>query len=671
MSRRVARALVASAAVLAAAMVATAALGCIATGLTWQQVLDYYEFTNTVIGASFIVSGASIAWFVHRNPVGWLFLLSGIAHLTTAALFPVAALIVTADPRSIAGAWIATLAGQVWGFGIPGLFLVALLLFPDGRLQSRWWWALIAVMALAGIGQGTTGVLDPGSMLPGYDVRSPIALRDGAPEAVFTALDVAGAITSLGVVVSLILRWVRGDERVRRQLLWMILAILLIFGLNLQRFLTGDGPIPLLMTFVLVPVAIAIAIVRYGLLDIRLVLSRTLVYAMLVAAIVAVYAGLVATLTLLLPPATDRGAAVVAAIAVAFAFNPLRLLLQRTVGRALYGDRHDPARVASRLGGELADATDTLDGVLALARHELRLPRLAVVEAGTTIAASGAAGAETVLLPLPGPGSASLTVGLRPGERVLHDADRRALGLLASPIAVALRAITLNAALAAARSAIVDEREVERQRLQRELHDGVGPQLTGIAFRLDAAANLVASSPERTGELLADARADLRLAIATVREVVHDLRPIDLEADGLVTALRTRIAALQADAPVTIRFQADEPLPAASAAVDAAVYRIVVEAVTNAIRHAPGSTCAVTLTAADGGIEVRVTDDGDPSGDWRPGVGVTSMRHRAEEVGGHVEAGPAAPGWVVSARIPLGAPAPDRPVTSVTVPAAR
>lgn len=652
MSRRAARALLAALVVLAVAMIATAAVGSTVTGRTWQQVLDSYEFTNTVIGASFVVSGASIAWFVHRNPVGWLFLAAGVAHLTTAALFPVAAMIVTADPGSATGAWIATIAGQVWGLGIPGLFLVALLLFPDGRLRSRWWWALVAVVAIAGVGQGVTGVLDPGSMLPGYDVRSPIALPGGAPDAVFTVLDAAGAITSLGVVVSLILRYVRGDERVRRQLLWVILAILAILGLNLQRFLTGDGPIPLLLTFVLVPVAIAIAIVRYGLLDIRLVLSRTLVSAMLVAAVVAVYAGLVAALTLLLPPATDRSAAVVAAIVVAFAFNPLRLLLQRTVGRALYGDRHDPARVASRLGGELADATDTLDGVLALARRELRLPRLAVVDAGTTIAASGTTGGDSVLLPLPGPGSAALDVGLRPGERVLHDADRRALGLLASPIAVALRAITLNAALAAARAAIVAEREVERQRLQRELHDGVGPQLTGVAFRLDAAANLAAGSPGRSAELLAEARADLRGAIATVREVVHELRPIDLETDGLVGALRNRLTAITASAGVSIAFDVREPLPDRSAAADLAVYRIAVEAVTNTVRHARGSGCRVALAGDDGALRLEIGDDGPPPADWRPGVGVGSMRHRAEELGGRLDAGPTPAGWLVTAVLP-------------------
>jgi two-component system, NarL family, sensor kinase len=287
--------------------------------------------------------------------------------------------------------------------------------------------------------------------------------------------------------------------------------------------------------------------------------------------------------------------------------------------------------------------------VLGLARRELRLPRLAVVEGGTTVAASGTSASEIVLLPLPGPAGASLEVGLRPGERVLHDADRRALGLLASPIAVALRAITLNAALAAARSAVVDEREVERQRLQRELHDGVGPQLTGVAFRLDAASNVVGADAEQAARLLGDARADLRRAIATVRAVVHDLRPIELETEGLEDAVRSRVAAIGAGA---IEVHVDGQLPPRSAAVDAAVYRITVEAVTNAIRHAPDARCSVRITGSAGRIDVRVESAGAPAAGWRPGVGLASMRHRAEEVGGELTAGPGVDGWVVEASLP-------------------
>lgn len=658
MTARAARGLLVAAIAVAGVQLGAAAIGSAALGWSWAQVLDSYELTNAVVGACFVVSGTVIAWFVHRNPVGWLLLGSGLAHLATAALFPVAATIVTSSPGSAAGAWIATVASQIWGFGIPGLFLVALLLFPDGRLPVRHGGVLIVIAAIAAIGQCATGVLDPGSMLPGYVVRSPLALPTGAPDAVFTALDVAGAVSSLGVLGTLVLRWVRGDDLVRRQLLWIVLAVLAIFVLNLQRFLSGDGPIPLLLTFVLVPVAIAIAIVRHGLLDIRLVLSRTVVSAVLVAAIVAVYAGLVAAATLLLPPAGDRGAAVVAAIVVAFAANPLRLLLQRTIGRALYGERHDPARVASRLGGELAGATDTLDGVLALARRELRLPRLAVVDGDRTIALSGTAVTASARLPLPGPTPAVLEVGLRPGERVLHDADRRALGLIAAPIAVALRAISLNAALGAARAAVVDEREVERQRLQRELHDGVGPRLTGVAFQLDAAGNLVHSDAAAAADLLAAARTELRSAIRTVRDVVHDLRPIELETTGLEEAVRSRAAALVGGTATELRVEMDARLPERSAAVDAALYRVVVEAVTNAVRHAAPSRCTVRLRSTRHGLEASVVNDGSSEADWRPGVGMASMRFRVEEVGGTLEAGPAPDGWAVVAVVPVTTRAP-------------
>lgn len=647
-----ARRLVVAVGTLALVMVGVAVGGCIAAGLTFGQVLDYYEFTNTAIGGAFVACGAVIGWYVHRNAVGWLFLGAGIAHLLTASLAPVTYLMVDADGVTPAVAWLATIAGQVWGFGVTGLFLVALLLFPDGRLPSRRWAAVVVLIAASGIGQFLQGLLSPGPILPGQPARSPVALATDAPDWVLNVLGLTGSVASIAVVASLVVRYVRGGDRIRRQLLWLILAMIAILVLNLQRFVTGTGPIPLLLTFLLVPVAIAIAIVRYGLLDIRLVVSRTVTYGVLLALVTALFAGIVAALGLVLPTGGQRAASIVAAIVVAIAFAPLRSLLIRSIGRALYGRRADPAGIATRLGGELAGTTDSLDGALALIRSELRLPYLAIRGGeAPALAESGAPSDRTALLPLAGTGE-GLLVGLRRGERALHPDDRRALELLSVPLLVARRALDLSAEVAAARTEVVTERERERQRLQRELHDGLGPRLTGIAFRLDAAANVVDRDADRTALLLAESRADLRHAITTVREVVHGLRPIELEDGGLVPALRSRIAEIAGSAPMSVLVEADDRLPSSTAAVDVAVYRVALEAVTNAVRHSTGSVCRVELRGDGSDLLLVVHDDGAPSAGWRAGVGLTSMRHRTVEVGGSLDAGPGVDGWSVIARFP-------------------
>ena len=131
--------------------------------------------------------------------------------------------------------------------------------------------------------------------------------------------------------------------------MWLILALLIILALNVERLLTGDGPILLLLSVVLIPVALAIAIVRYQLFDIRIVLSRTLLYGLTIAVIIAVYVGIVAGLTLLVPSNAQRSVSVAAAIVVAFLFAPLRSLVQRMINRAFYGTRSDlPDRMADR-----------------------------------------------------------------------------------------------------------------------------------------------------------------------------------------------------------------------------------------------------------------------------------------------------------------------------------
>lgn len=194
-------------------------------------------------------------------------------------------------------------------------------------------------------------------------------------------------------------------------------------------------------------------------------------------------------------------------------------------------------------------------------------------------------------------------------------------------------------------------------RLQRELHDGLGPVLTSLSFTADAASNLVRSDPAEAERMLADVRTELRGALDGVRRVVYGLRPIELDDLGLVGALRQRAAALNDTRPDAARVRLDLPdeLAPLSAAVELAAYRIVVEALANVVRHATGPVCVVRITAGED-LVVTVDSDGPPAAGWSAGVGLRSMADRAEELGGSATAGPTDQGWRVQARLPLPSP---------------
>jgi signal transduction histidine kinase len=242
-------------------------------------------------------------------------------------------------------------------------------------------------------------------------------------------------------------------------------------------------------------------------------------------------------------------------------------------------------------------------------------------------------------------------VGVRTGQGTLARADRAVLELLAAPLAVAVHATTLGEAVQRSREQIVAAREEERVRLRRDLHDGLGPALTGMAFQADTARNLLRHDPDRADALLVEMRAHATDAIADVRRLVYALRPPSLDELGLVGALRRHAERLDGNGR-TITVLAPDLLCPLPAAVEVAAYRIAVEAITNAVRHADPSHIELQI-AVNGNLEITVLNDGAAAPRWEPGVGLTSMRERAAELGGTVDAGPEATGGRVRARLPL------------------
>ena len=361
---------------LLAVLLAGVAVGCVVAavvlvgpaGYSWDEALTSFLATNGLMGVSFAVSGLLIAFHRRRNPVGWLLIGDGLGHAVAALMAPLSQL--AHDHGS--ALWVQKLLVTVfmgsWPWSI-GLFLpLVLLLFPDGHLPGRGWRYVAWAIAL-------TSPLFALEMVAG-----PEPVSDGLPLG-YLAFDLPDSLAWLWTLsevrtlaalalglVSLLVRYRRADEVGRRQLLWLLLAAVVVVAAVLPWSFVAGTPIAVLFTIPLIPAAIAIAVLRYQLLDIRLVLARALAWLLLSAAALAAYVALVAVLDM----AVSRtfGESPFAPVAVAVLLAPLLPRLQREVERWMYGDRRDPARVASRLSEHLAAGDERgLQGVVGSLRR--------------------------------------------------------------------------------------------------------------------------------------------------------------------------------------------------------------------------------------------------------------------------------------------------------------
>ncbi|PKH44330.1 Histidine kinase-, DNA gyrase B-, and HSP90-like ATPase [Nocardioides alpinus] len=346
---------------------------------------------------------------------------------------------------------------------------------------------------------------------------------------------------------------------------------------------------------------------------------------------------------------------------------PVAVTVQRTVRRLVYGDRASPDRVVSdlrRLDAVTAPEA-ALRQVLELLARRLHLSFAAVdvfatPTSGPIAAAIGSPSAApaTIDLAVGGATLGRLQVEVDTGHDPFGPGDRRLLEDIGSQVGALVQAVVSNRELQQSRQRLVSTREEERRRLRRDLHDGLGPSLATLAMRLESATDLIRDDPERAADLVARLSDQAREDIVEVRRLVEGLRPPALDQLGLVSALRHRAAEHASGSGslgVPWSVEADDDLESLPAAVEVAAYRIVVEAVTNVQRHSGADSCRVRLARADGELLVEVADDGRGLAvDRRAGVGLSSMRERAEELGGTFDVGAGADGGtVVRARLPL------------------
>lgn len=518
--------------------------------------------------------------------------------------------------------------------------LLLLFLFPDGRFAPRWMSVPIITFLLLAF---CVNFFDVPLLTPWFiGFRSPLSIL----------VNVLGLISLLYKY-----RWV-STPRQRRQTRWAVLGLLVFWGTNLaiQLMYRAFGMTLFTIflqttlyavTLLFLPLAFSLALLRDRLWEITPLIRRTLMYGLMTAGLFVVYIVIVAALGSLFQEQDNTLIALLTIGVIAVLFHPLRAGLQRAINRLFYGDRDDPYAVISRLGQRIEAVVipqDVLPGIVETVAQALKLPYVAIAlkdgQTFRTAAAYGQQDEQSPLIQVP-LFSQHEHIGVlvchpRQGDDALTEPDTRLLQDLTIQIGAAIHAIQLTIDLQRSRERLVLAREEERRRLRRDLHDGLGPTLASLSQRIDTASHLVAQQPEEAIALLQTLKDQVRTTIADIRRLVYALRPPVLDEFGLISAIRDHAIPAQQGSDVRIAFTAPDHLPPLSAAIEVAAFRIIEEGLTNVVRHAGAHQCQISMELAErGDLLITITDDGQGLPEhYQAGVGIRSMRERAEELEG-------------------------------------
>lgn len=397
------------------------------------------------------------------------------------------------------------------------------------------------------------------------------------------------------------------------------------------------------------PVALLVVVLGQRLWGIDATISRLAVWMLLTGTVVAVYVASVWVVVRLVP-ISDQAAGVLVALGIALVAHPARVQLQRRVDLMVYGADSDPRAMLARLGEQLRHGREAgaLPALAESIRTGLRLGAVRVhsltdpdVRVETGVLTNGRA----VVLPLVVDRRhvGDLTMVPPPGQR-LDPRTVSVAGDLSDIVAVALELDETNRRLKAASERLGEVRHQERRMLRRELHDSLGPVLAGVTLGLAASRRLIGSDPEEADRLLAELEVEMAGRSDAVRQLSRSLLPTQLDDGDLVAALKV-LAHRYEGSGLVVRVVA-EGLGEVDTKHQVAVYYVAAEALLNVHRHSGATTATISVSGGDGDpVVLEVVDDGRGiGGDAVRGVGLQSMRERADELAGSIHVGPGADG---------------------------
>jgi signal transduction histidine kinase len=648
---------------------------------------DPLEAVSLLVMAAYTTVGAILVSRLPRNPVSWLFLAVGASILLGGLGTEYATYALQTSPGSlpfgVTAAWI-----ESWAFlGILAIPLL-LLLFPTGRVPTdRWRWVPAAMLVSAGaLAVATMFRPGPIDVTTETQPQNPLGIEAlaGALKAIVWISGLGFAALSVACVVALVLRFrrSRGDER--QQLRWLaaigaLAALFLVaalatgigIGPNETRLANDIAFLLFYLGFGLgIPLAALLALLKYRLYDLDLVVRKTVVFTIVAVALTILY---LAALAL----ATVSGLGPLAgAVVFVLTFNPVRRRAHQLADRLVYGKRATPFEVLSEFSERVGD-TYSIDDVLPRmtqlvaggtgateVRVWLRREREMTVVATWPEDAPPAAelpveaedlpdfGADVAPFPVAHHGELLGAITLRsPANDPMDASKERLVAGLASQAGLALRNVGLVQDLRESRRRIVAAQDERAKRIERNIHDGAQQQLVALAVQLRLLEQTIDRDPET-------AKRQARLLQTAANETLEDLRDLargiypPLLADrGLSAALEAQVR--RAALPVQLEAQEMERLRPDA---EAAVYFCVLEALNNVAKYASAGGAAVRLSRENGAVLFRVEDDGigfDPEA-TSYGTGLRGMADRLEAIGGSLSVTSApGTGTVVAGRVPV------------------
>ena len=654
----------------------------------------FYPLAITMI-LGYSTVGAVVASRNPRNPIGWLML--GVGGIFGIGGFcdEYARYAYVTHPGDLPGGVVAVwVINWIYAGMITSLSLLGLL-FPTGRVPGPRWRFLVPTTIALGVVAAVSSILSPS-----FVADAPVAVRnptgvEGFPADALGFIAWSGLMLSLAAaVVAIVVRYRRTAGEERQQIRWLAYVVItgvvvalvalvcsIVVGPSFGSSLMGQALafLGFALIGIGVPASMGVAILKYRLYDLDLVVKKTLVFGIVAVFITAVYLALVLAIpTLVLGAGTDTGinfATLAATVLVAIAFNPVRARARRFADRLVYGKRATPYEVLSEFADRLADVYSTEDVLPRMARlvaestgatsvrvwvrvGEEMLPTGSWPADAPAVAAVASRGDEMPALPghaAPVRHQAELLGAITlemPSSDPMTPAKEKLVQDVAAQAGLVLRNVRLIEELRESRRRIVTAQDERARRLERDIHDGAQQQLVALGVKMRLMEAMLERDPAKAHELLGQLQTDTTDALENLRDLARGIYPPLLADQGLAAALEAQ--GRKAVVPILVEPDGVGRYPQE---IESAVYFCVLEALQNVGKYANANEVRVRLRENHGQLEFEIVDDGvgfDPSAAAH-GTGLRGMADRLEALGGTFELDSVpGRGTTIAGRLPVG-----------------